>query len=73
MIKRNNEELYKFIEGVKENFTEIRNEERSKANELGSKLYGDDFEYLLHRKSESYFEGLIRGMEIVQERLEVKI
>lgn len=72
MIKRNNEELYKFIDGIKENFTELRDEEKSKANKLGSKLYGDDFKYLLHRKSESYFEGLIRGVEIVQERLEVK-
>lgn len=72
MIKRNNKELCKFIDGVKENFTELKNEEKSKADELNSKLYGDDLKYVLHRKSESYFEGLIRGMEIVQERLEVK-
>ena len=72
MIKRNNKELYEFIDDIKENITELKNEEKSKADELGSKLFGDEFDYLLHRKSESYFEGVIRGMEIVQERLEVK-
>lgn len=72
MIKRNNKELCKFIDNVKENLTELKNEEKSKADELDSKLYGNDLKYMLHRKNESYFKGLIRGMEIVQERLKVK-